>query len=184
MREVLDNNEVIVPTSINFSRADFSVIDVPSEVDRITKKYNIPREYLHIEITESALLEEHADLIDATNRLKENGFAIWLDDFGSGYSSFNTLKDYSFDVLKLDMEFLKGFATNEKSKPLIKAVIDLANQIGMRTLAEGVETDEQAKFLKSINCERLQGYLFSKPITYEELNQGIAEKKFVISKNL
>ena len=184
MRKVLDNNETIVPTSINFSRADFSVIDVPSEIDRVTKKYNIPREYLHIEITESALLEEHADLIDATLRLKQLHFAIWLDDFGSGYSSFNTLKDYSFDVLKLDMEFLKGFATNQKSKPLIKAVIDLANQIGMRTLAEGVETEEQAEFLKSINCERLQGYLFSKPITYEELNKGIAEKKFVISKNL
>ena len=117
-------------------------------------------------------------------RLKENGFSIWLDDFGSGYSSFNALKDYSFDVLKLDMEFLKGFETNQKSKPLIKSVIDMAGQIGMRTLAEGVETEEQAKFLNSIGCEKLQGYLVSKPITYEDLNSGISEGKFVISKNL
>ena len=117
-------------------------------------------------------------------RLKEDGFAIWLDDFGSGYSSFNALKDYSFDVLKLDMEFLKGFETNEKSKPLIKSVIEMANQIGMHTLAEGVETEEQAKFLKTIGCEKLQGYLFSKPIPYEELNDSIRSGKFVIAKNL
>ena len=184
MRRVLDNKETIVPTSINFSRSDFSIVDVPSEIVKITSKYNIPTHYLHIEITESALLEEHVDLKEAMRQIKENGFEIWLDDFGSGYSSFNALKDYSFDVLKLDMEFLKGFETNQKSRPLIKSVIEMANQIGMRTLAEGVETDEQAEFLKSIGCEKLQGYLISKPITYEDLNKGISEKKFVISKNL
>ena len=184
MRRVLDEGGVIVPTSINFSRADFSIVDIPSEVKRITKKYKIEPKYLHIEITESALLEEQADLKAAMKRLKENGFAIWLDDFGSGYSSFNALKDYSFDVLKLDMEFLKGFESNDKSKPLIKSVIDMAGQIGMRTLAEGVETDSQATFLKSIGCEKMQGYLFSKPIPYEELNKAIKEGKFVISDNL
>ena len=184
MRRVLDAGETVVPTSINFSRADFSIVDIPAEVVRITKKYNIPPKYLHIEITESALLDEQADLKAAMARLKENGFSIWLDDFGSGYSSFNALKDYSFDVLKLDLEFLKGFSTNTKSKPLINAVIQMANQIGMRTLAEGVETDEQAAFLKSIGCEKLQGYLFSKPIPYEELNEGIAKGKFVVSKKL
>ena len=184
MRKVLDEGGKIVPTSINFSRADFSIIDVPNEVKRITDKYKIPPKFLHIEITESALLEEQADLKAAMRRLKENGFAIWLDDFGSGYSSFNTLKDYSFDVLKLDMEFLKGFETNDKSKPLIKSVIDMAGQIGMRTLAEGVETDSQAVFLKNIGCEKLQGYLLSKPIPYEELNEGIKSGKYVIADNL
>ena len=184
MRRVLDEKGTIVPTSINFSRADFSIIDVPNEVIRITQKYNIPPKYLHVEITESALMDGHVDLKEAMNRLKENGFSIWLDDFGSGYSSFNALKDYAFDVLKLDLEFLKGFSTNTKSKPLINSVIQMANQIGMRTLAEGVETDEQADFLKSIGCEKLQGYLFSKPIPYEELNNKIKEGVFVISKKL
>lgn len=184
MRRVLDKGGEIVPTSINFSRADFSIIDVPNEVKRITEKYKIEPEYLHVEITESALLDEHVDLKEAMKRLKENGFAIWLDDFGSGYSSFNSLKDYSFDVLKLDMEFLKGFETNQKAKPLIKSVIDMAEQVGMRTLAEGVETDEQAQFLKTITCEKLQGYLLSKPIPYEELNKMIDEGKFIISKEL
>ena len=184
MRRVLDNGETIVPTSINFSRSDFSVVDIPNEIVRITNKYKIPTEYLHIEITESALLEKTVDLAEAMRRIKENGFSIWLDDFGSGYSSFNTLKDYEFDVLKLDMEFLKGFESNKKSKPLIKAVIDLAGHINMRTLAEGVETEEQAKFLNSIGCEKLQGYLISKPITYEDLNEGISKGQFIISKDL
>ena len=184
MRRVLDSGETVVPTSINFSRSDFSIVDIPNEIVRITKKYNIPTHYLHIEITESALLEKTVDLAEAMRRIKENGFSIWLDDFGSGYSSFNTLKDYEFDVLKLDMEFLKGFESNKKSKPLIKAVIDLAGHINMRTLAEGVETEEQASFLNSIGCEKLQGYLISKPITYEELNDGISKGQFVISKNM
>ena len=184
MRKALDNNEQVLPTSINISRSDFSVIDVPEEIVKITKKYGISPEFLHIEITESALLDEQADLVDATSRIKKNGFALWLDDFGSGYSSFNTLKDFAFDVVKLDMEFLKGFGKNEKSKPVIDSVIKMAGSINMGTLCEGVETKEQAEFLKSIGCRRLQGYLISKPIPYEELKQKIAKKEFTISKEL
>ena len=184
MRRVLDSGNIIVPTSINFSRGDFSVINVAEEVSRITKKYDIQTDYLHIEITESALLNEKANLLAAMKNLKDNGFALWLDDFGSGYSSFNSLKDYDFDVLKLDMEFLKGFDKNEKSKPLIEAVLNMANQIGMRTLCEGVETKEQEQFLKKIGCERLQGYLFSKPVSYEDLNKQIKDGKLIISDEL
>ena len=184
MRKVLDSGNRVVPCSINISRSDFSVVDIPEEVARITKKHNIPTEYLHIEITESALLDEQVDLVDATTRLKKNGFALWLDDFGSGYSSFNTLKDFAFDVVKLDMEFLKGFDKNEKSKPVIDSVIKMADNIKMGTLCEGVETKEQMEFLKKIGCQRLQGYLFSKPITYEELNEKIAKKELVLAKEL
>ena len=180
MRKVLDNGEKIVPTSINFSRGDFSIIDVPEEVLKITKKYGISPEFLHVEVTESALLEEKADLPQAMAKLRKNGFALWLDDFGSGYSSFNAIKDYEFDVVKLDMEFLKGFDKNEKSKPVIDSVIKMADSLKMGTLAEGVETEQQKEFLKKIGCERLQGFLFSKPIPYEELNQMIADKKLVI----
>ena len=184
IRQALDNYEQVLPTSINISRSDFSVIDVPEEIVKITKKYGISPEFLHIEITESALLDEQADLVEATRRIKENGFALWLDDFGSGYSSFNTLKDFAFDVVKLDMEFLKGFDKNEKSKPVIDSVIKMAGSIKMSTLCEGVETKEQAEFLKKIGCRRLQGYLVSKPIPYEELRKKIANKEFVVSKDL
>lgn len=184
MRKVLDKGGTIVPTSINFSRADFSVMDVPEEVSKITNKYKIPTKYLHIEITESALLDEQVDLKDAMSRIRKNGFALWLDDFGSGYSSFNTIKDYEFDVVKLDMAFLKGFENNEKAKPVIESVIKMADSIKMRTLCEGVETKEQAAFLEKIGCERLQGYLFSKPISYKELNEKISSGELVIAKNL
>ena len=180
MRKVLDEGGKIVPTSINFSRGDFSIINIPEEVIKITKKYRISPEFLHVEVTESALLEEKADLPQAMEELRKNGFAVWLDDFGSGYSSFNALKDYAFDVVKLDMEFLKGFDKNEKSKPVIDSVIKMSESVGMGTLAEGVETKEQMEFLKKIGCERLQGYLFSKPIPYEELNKKIADKELVI----
>ena len=184
MREVLETGHKIVPTSINFSRSDFSVIDVPDEVVRITKKYRISPEFLHIEITESALLDEQVDLKAAIAKLKKNGFALWLDDFGSGYSSFNTLKDFAFDVVKLDMEFLKGFDKNEKSKPVIESVINMADNIRMGTLCEGVETEEQMRFLKTIGCERLQGYLFSKPIPYETLNEKIDSGELPISNDV
>ena len=184
MRRVLDEGGIIVPTSINFSRADFSVVDIPDEVLKITKKYRISPEFLHIEITESALLDEQVDLVDAMARLRKNGFALWLDDFGSGYSSFNTIKDFAFDVVKLDMAFLKGFDKNEKAKPVIDSVIKMSNSIHMRTLCEGVETKEQAAFLKQIGCERLQGYLFSKPISYEELNGKIAKGELKIASDL
>ncbi len=180
MRKVLDAGGKIVPTSINFSRGDFSIINIPEEVIKITKKYGISPEFLHVEVTESALLEEKADLPQAMAELRKNGFAVWLDDFGRGYSSFNAIKDYAFDVVKLDMEFLKGFDKNEKSKPVIESVIKMSNSVHMGTLCEGVETKEQMEFLKKIGCERLQGYLFSKPIPYEELNKKIADGDLVI----
>ena len=184
MRRVLDEGGTIVPTSINFSRADFAVADIPDEVVKITNKYKIPANYLHIEITESALLDEQTNLVDSMSRLRKNGFALWLDDFGSGYSSFNTVKDYEFDVLKLDMMFLKGFEHNKKAQPVVQSVIKMAESINMRTLCEGVETKEQAAFLKRIGCERLQGYLFSKPISYEDLNAKISSGELIIAKNL
>ncbi len=184
MRDVLDKGGRVVPTSINISRSDFSVIDVAEEVLKITKKYKIPKEDLHIEITESSLLDSQEKLHSAIDRIKKNGFAVWLDDFGSGYSSFNTLKDFAFDVVKLDMEFLKGFDKNDKSKPVIDSVIKMADSIHMGTLCEGVETKEQAEFLKKIGCVRLQGYLISAPITYEKLNEKIANKELVLSDEL
>ena len=148
IRNALDNYEIVLPTSVNISRSDFDVdIDVPNKILEITEKYQIPHEFLHIEITESTVAEENEKLLDAVKRIKKNGFALWLDDFGSGESSFKTLKDYPFDVLKLDQVFLKGLDQKEKSKPIIESVIKMAESINMGTLCEGVEYDEDVKFL-------------------------------------
>ena len=184
IRQNLDNGITVLPVSINFSRADFGIIDIVDVVEKTVDQYNVPHELLHIEITESALTNETDTLKDTINRLHEKGFATWLDDFGSGYSSFNVLKDYDFDVLKLDMAFLIGFNGNEKAKALIKSVIAMADQIGMRTLCEGVETVEQAAFLEDASCGRLQGYLYGKPLSYEELFSKINEGEYKLSDEL
>ena len=123
-------------------------------------------------------------LKDAMDKFHNLGFAIWLDDFGSGYSSLNVLKDYKFDVLKIDMKFLSAFEINPKSKDIIQCVIDLANKIGMKTLTEGVETKDQAEFLNMVGCGRLQGYLFGKPIPQDELDSQIKNGKYIVSKTI
>ena len=184
IRHNLDKGLPVLPVSINFSRADFGVIDIVEVVESIVEEYQIPHELLHVEITESALTNEIDTLKNTINRLHEKGFATWLDDFGSGYSSFNVLKDFDFDVLKLDMAFLTGFNGNEKAKALIRSVISMAEQIGMKTLCEGVETSEQAAFLEEASCGRLQGYLYGKPLSYDELLGKIQQGEYSVAKEL
>ena len=184
IRYNIDNGLPAIPVSINFSRYDFAVVDIVSMIDEVVNEYKIPKDLLHVEITESALTKDEDNLKKAMARLHELGYAIWLDDFGSGYSSFNVLKDFEFDLLKLDMKFLVGFEGNARAKTLIKAVVQLADQIGMKTLCEGVETIEEAEFLKSVNCGRLQGYLIGKPMSYDDLKEKIVSKQYTLSKNM
>ena len=184
IRHNMDNGLPVLPVSINFSRADFGLVDIVDIVSKTVEEYQVPPYLIHIEITESALTDEESILKDTIKRLHDNGFATWLDDFGSGYSSFNVLKDFEFDVLKLDMAFLTGFNGNEKAKALIKSVISMADQIGMKTLCEGVETMEQAAFLESADCGRLQGYLYGKPLSYEAMLEKIKKGEFKLSNDV
>ncbi len=184
MRKAIDEGRKVIPVSVNFSRLDFELMDAVGVLEGFVQKYDIKREYIHVEITESALSDETLMLDKNVTKLKELGYAIWLDDFGSGYSSLNVLKDYMFDVVKIDMKFLSNFDTNEKAKYVLDFIIQLANQLGMKTLTEGVETEAQSQFLEEIGCGRLQGYLFGKPIKVEELEERIANKELVISDNL
>ena len=182
LKKNLDAGLPAVPVSINFSRLDFMVMDVPNVIESIVNEYGLAKDMIHVEVTESALLEQGNILKQSMKELKKKGFALWLDDFGSGYSSFNAIKDYDFDVLKLDMQFLVGFNENEKSKAVINSVISMAEQVGMKTLSEGVETEEQAKFLREISCGKLQGYLFGKPVPYEDIMKRMLDGEFAISK--
>lgn len=184
LRKAMDEGRAIVPVSINFSRLDFELMDAVQVLQDTIEKYNIPKEYIHVEITESALSEDARLLEQAFKRIKDYGLGVWLDDFGSGYSSLNVLKDYAFDVVKIDMKFLQNFEQNEKSKDILDCIIQLANRLGMRTLTEGVESESQSKFLEEIGCDRLQGYLFGKPFRLEEFEQLIKEEKFVVSKEI
>lgn len=184
LRNAINNDKPYFPVSLNFSRLDFELMDAVSELETLVNKYNIPKELIHVEITESALIDSFTILSVAINKLKDLGYSIWLDDFGSGYSSLNVLKDYSFDVLKIDMRFLSNLDKNEKSKVLIDCIIQMANRIDMLTLTEGVETFDEADFLNSVGCDRLQGYLFGKPVPKEVLYQRIESKELVVSKKI
>ena len=170
----------IIPVSLNFSRIDFDSLNLAEEVENCLKKYNIDKSDIHIEITESTLSEDDIKLQEELKSFRAHGYALWLDDFGSGYSGLNVLKEYDFDLLKIDMKFLSNFEGNERARQILKNVINLAKDIGMQTLTEGVETQEAYDFLRENGCEKLQGYLFSKPISREELEAKLDAGTFVI----
>ena len=157
--------QFIVPISMNFSRLDFDVPTLLQEMEEIMEKNSLPRNYVHIEITESAVMDNEAYMKDTVRELHNLGYKVWMDDFGSGYSSLNVLKDFDFDLIKIDMMLLQD--SNEKSRKIISSIVDMAKKIGIRTLAEGVETEEQLDFLREIGCEKLQGYYIGRPGPYQ-----------------
>ena len=169
-----------VPVSVNLSRFDFELCDAFELVDSAAREFDIPRQMLHVEITESALNENATLLLQNVERFRSAGYQVWLDDFGSGYSSLNTLKDYVFDVVKIDMGFLREFDTKPQSRVIISSVVNMAKQLGMQTLIEGVETPEQFDYLHDIGCEFIQGYLVGKPSPSEHNVERILSGELVI----
>ncbi len=174
----LSNGLPTVPISINMSRLDFIMCDMLKVLEDAVEKYNIPRDYLHVEITESMIVQDENLMTDIITKFRTRGYEIWMDDFGSGYSSLTLLKDYEFDLLKMDMRFLSSM--NDKAKTLVRYTTGMAKSIGIKTLCEGVETIEQVEFLKSIGCGKLQGYYYSKPLPLEEMLETIEKKGIAI----
>ena len=168
IRKWLDENRTIVPISVNVSRMSLESDAIIGILTNLQKKYNVPYEYIHFEITESAVMDDKTQLIQRVSKIRELGFDIAMDDFGSGYSSLNTLKDIPIDVLKLDMDFLSGNLKNRKSDNILTSVIRMAQSLNLYTIAEGVETEEQANYLKNIGCNIIQGFYYSKPICQKE----------------
>lgn len=180
-RTAKDKGLPFVPVSLNFSRLDFELCDIVGYLCKAAEEYDVPRNYLDVEITESALTDQHDFLQSAMKVLRSAGFSIWLDDFGSGYSSLNVLNDYQFDVMKIDMKFLTGFGSNKKTRTILKNIVGLTKQLNMMSLTEGVETKEQFEFLKRIGCDRTQGYLFSRPVPLEEMYAKIEAGELAIA---
>ena len=183
-RDAADNKKPFAPVSLNFSRLDFELCDIVGYLCDTVEKYGVPKNFIDIEITESALTDQQDFLPSAIKNLRSFGYKVWLDDFGSGYSSLNVLKDYQFDVLKIDMKFLSGFKDNEKTRPILENIVSLTKQLKMLSLTEGVETAEQFRFLEAIGCDRAQGYLFSKPVPIEKLREKISAGELKISPEL
>ncbi|MCR4907364.1 MAG: GGDEF and EAL domain-containing protein [Lachnospiraceae bacterium] len=173
LRATMDEGSYpVVPISVNLSQIDFDLTNIYEEVEGIRKHYGIPKELLDIEITESALTEKSDIMKTEVKRFHDNGYQIWIDDFGSGYSSLNVLVEFEFDVLKLDMKFLRSFDKNPKTGKLIDYIVSAANQMKVYTLHEGVETAEHFEFLKKIGCTKAQGYYFGKPQPLSESRES------------
>ena len=163
-RQVSREHRPLVPVSVNLSRLDYELCDIFSVVESCVREYRVPREALCIEITESVLNNNETLMSQYLHRFQSAGYQVWMDDFGSGYSSLNVLKDYQFDELKIDMRFLSDF--HQRSKKILASIVHMAKEINIQTLVEGVETEEQFQFLHDIGCEKAQGYLFSQPMPF------------------
>ncbi len=158
----------VVPVSINLSRIDFETMDVVSFLDAKMEEYECPKNMFHFEVTESALMDSPLFIMEQIKKLREKGYIVWMDDFGSGYSSLNVLKSYEFDLIKIDMDFISDFDTHDSGKVILKHIVSMIKNLKIHTLVEGVETQEQYDFLKSIGCEMIQGYLIGRPMPYME----------------
>lgn len=168
VRCCMDKGLPIVPISSNFSRHDIFMPDFVEKLEEIRKKYDVPTKHLRIEITESVVVggSQHANEI--IRSLHKCGYIVEMDDFGSGYSSLNVLKDIELDIIKLDMMFLSTDSDTKKGGTILSSMVRMAKWLGMPVIAEGVEHVEQADFLRSIGCDCIQGYLYSRPLPEEQ----------------
>lgn len=157
-----DNGEELVPVSLNLSRLDFELTDVVRVIEDAVNRNNIPDDMLRFELTESLIAVDMDAMKRESERLRRHGFKVWMDAFGSGYSSLKVLKDFALDGLKIDMDMLQS-VDDGRTNIIISAVIDMARRLGIPALSKGVETKEQLNFLKQVGCDLAQGYFFGRP---------------------
>lgn len=170
----LHNGGEALPLSVNLSRVDFDNTNPLAVVEGLVQKYQCPRHMIHIEVTESALVHDQGHLRKGLRDFQQAGYTCWLDDFGSAYSSLNTLHTFHFDELKLDMGFMRHF--NEESRKIARSIVIMGKTLGIHTLAEGVETKEQVDFLRAIGCEKIQGFYYGQPMPSEQYATWLEEK--------
>ena len=157
--------------SVNISPKDFYLTDIYKTFTELIAKYEIQPKNLKLEITETAIIMDLERQLELIEKLRKAGFVVEMDDFGSGYSSLNMLKDIHVDVLKIDMAFLRHSANEERSRKILKTMIDLSHSLDMFSITEGVETEEQRQFLADVGCRMYQGYYFAKPMPVSEFEQ-------------
>ena len=169
------NGEELFPISVNVSRLHLNNDAFIDELVKLVKMYKVNPKYIELELTESACLNNESRFIEIMNRLKSFGFTIAMDDFGTGYSSLNMLRHLPVDILKLDRGFITDAILDEKGKVVVKCILEMANQLNMETVAEGIETTEQAEFLKNTGCKIAQGFLYGRPVKTEEFRKKFME---------
>ena len=174
-RRCLDEGISTVPISVNMSRYDIYHDDYVDKIEALRVSYDIPIKLFHIEITESSAIGGMELVSDVLSRLHSYGYKVEMDDFGSGYSSLNVLKDLEVDVIKLDMRFLSGSSIGGRGGAILNAIVQMTKWLNTPVIAEGIETLEQADYMKSIGCNYIQGYLYSKPVTEEEFIKKLGQ---------
>ncbi len=165
----------LLPVSVNVSRADIYNVDLAHILTGLLKKYGLPPSCLHLEITESAYIENPQQIIDTVSHLRRLGFIIEMDDFGSGYSSLHMLQRMPVDILKLDMKFIQSEPVTPVNQEIMRFIMNLAKLMSLDVVAEGVETVEQLERLCEIGCEYVQGYYFAKPMPVEAFERLVTE---------
>jgi EAL domain-containing protein (putative c-di-GMP-specific phosphodiesterase class I) len=184
IRGWMDEKRDIPVISSNFSRWHLRDKDFVDELLRIADKYGVDHKYLEIEVTETTNIEEYSTLRDVVKKIKDNGLSVSIDDFGTGYSSLNMLKEVPVDVLKMDKSLLDQKNNPDElhanDKIMIKHIVGLASDMGIKVLSEGVETIEQREFLKNVGCDYIQGYLYDRPMPEEEFISRIKHPVYEI----
>ena len=168
-----DEGMPILPVSVNVSRADLYDPNLFPNIVKIVDKYDIPHEYIEFELTESSFISDNHKLVELTYNLQKGGFHVLMDDFGSGYSSLNSLKDIKVDVLKIDINFLPTSTSDERAGKILTSVVSMANALDLKVVVEGVETRDQADFLISIGAYEAQGYYFFRPMPVEDYEKAL-----------
>ena len=169
MRLLKEAGLTIVPQSINLSRSDFSACDIVEEIRKRVDGAGVRHEMITVEITESIIGSDFEYMKAQIQRFQQLGFPVWLDDFGSGYSSLEVLQSIRFDLIKFDMSFMRRLNEGDSARIVLTELMKMAASLGVSTVCEGVETEEQASFLREIGCSKLQGYYFCKPVPIEEI---------------
>ena len=177
LRKLIDEDKMLIPVSVNMSRAHFQDPDFLDHYIEIVERYDVPPEYLDIELTETMVFEKPEVFINIIKQIHAAGFKCSMDDFGSGYSSLNNLKDLDVDTLKLDRAFFSSRTMeDERENIIITNILNMSRALVMTTVAEGIETKEQVEFLKKTSCDMIQGFVFSKPVPasdfYDLLRHG------------
>ncbi len=167
----------IIPVSFNLSKTDFQTGDLSTLIPNMVLDSGLDPEYFRVEITESTVMADPEGTRNAVRRFHDAGMEVLMDDFGSGYSSLNTLLDFEFDEIKIDMGFMRKFG--ERTKKILRPVISMAKSLGIHTLMEGVETEEQLEFLKKAGCEIVQGYYYGRPAELKDMEEHLRKNGLV-----
>ena len=177
IRDWKERLDITVPVSVNMSRVDMYDSNLVSNLLQLLDDHQIQADELLLEITESAYTQNSVQIIETVNKLREVGFRIEMDDFGTGYSSLNMISSLPIDALKLDMQFVRNAFSERKDTRMLEVIIEIAGILSVPTIAEGVETAEQMFTLKSMGCDIVQGYYFSRPVPAKDFERFLIERK-------